>query len=96
MQKRPYLYNIVKALLKRSKIKHACQLNPYTIRIDELQGLPVLFFNFDKEFSGYVSVYDVDKLSWFFGFYAPNVSTVLKKLFRFRLLNSKQLKRFVA
>lgn len=68
MQKRPYLYNNVKALLKRSKIKHACQLNPYTIRIDELQGLPVLFFKFDKEFTGYVSVYDVDKLSWFFGF----------------------------
>lgn len=96
MQKRPYLHNNVKALLKRSKIKHACQLNPYTIRIDELQGLPVLFFKFDKEFTGYVSVYDVDKLSWFFGFYAPNVSTVLEKLFRFRILSYTQLTRFVA
>lgn len=95
MPKRPYLFTIVKALLKRSQIKHTAHYNPFVIRINELQGLPVLYLTFDKEFSGYVSVYDVgSNLSVVYGFYSPTCESFLKKLFRFRLLTVYHLNRF--
>lgn len=91
----PPLFRELQQKFKDAGLKYQSHLHELSIRINEDQGFPVLFFQFSASDPHRLRFWYVDgRPLLMFDVTAYNANKIIDKLIKFRLIDSKDLKRF--